>query len=397
VDDTGAVRELVMNMLSEAGYSVEGAPDGAKGLALILAREPDIVLLDMEMPVMNGLNVLDVLSKRTHLFSVIMFTTHADSDRICEAFARGADDYIVKPFKDRELLARVAAAERSVSLKRKLDKALKQADASLDRMREAQAQLVEEKKLKAISRLAAGVAHEINNPLGFIQSNLFSLKKYTEFLLNSLDICLSANNSTPNANAPGINIKKLDTIRCDIMPLLEETQHGFERISEIVKGFRKLEHGLYEQRDVLSMDINTLLAELLDDLQPGLPEDVELKRELSSDPLPVMATVVMLNGAFSNLLQNAIEAVDKGGLIRISTKRSGNMICCEICNSGPAMEESVLTSIFDPFFTTRHDTPHLGLGLTIALCFINAHSGTIEVQSSPGEGTTFRVLLPACD
>ncbi|NVN93188.1 MAG: response regulator [Desulfuromonadales bacterium] len=183
IDDSRSIQVFVQELLHGAGYAVSSAYDGESGLALIHPSEPNVVLLDVEMPGMTGLQLLDQLAGKSRLFAIIMFTTRSALDQIVEGLTKGADDYIVKPFQPEELLARVASAKRSVAMKRELAQAHRQADEALLRLGEAQSQLIEEKKMQAIARLATGVAHEINNPLGFIQSNLGTLGRYAGYLL----------------------------------------------------------------------------------------------------------------------------------------------------------------------------------------------------------------------
>lgn len=393
IDDSRSIQGFVVNLLREAGYDAEGALDGISGLGLIESSEPDVILLDVEMPGMNGLQVLDRLACTQHLFAIIICTTHSEKDVIVDAFARGADDYIVKPFDDNELIARVAAAERSVALKRSLLNARRRADASLAELRETQARLIEEKKLHAVSRLAAGVAHEINNPLGYIQSNLNMLGRYAEFLLT----CVAACQKKGAEGITGIDGKKLENIKQDFHPLLHETQQGVDRIASIVACFKRLEQGAGGTREVQKEDLNSIVRALLGIIAPTMPQGGILVQELTPEPLPVLGTLGMLNMALENLVKNAVEAIGSSGTITVSTGRDQTGVYCAICDTGPGISEDIRPLVFEPFFTTKSESRHFGLGLTIAESFIGAHGGAIEIETPSDGGACLKVSLPAAN
>ncbi|MDD2364822.1 MAG: response regulator [Desulfuromonadaceae bacterium] len=395
IDDSRSIQQYVTELLEKSGYTVSNAFDGLSGLEMIAATDPDVVLLDVEMPEMDGLQVLGKLSKTQHLFAVIMFTTKSSLEHIVEGLTSGADDYITKPFQAMELLARVASAERSVALKRELALARQKANDSLMRLHKAQAQLVEEKKIQAISRLAAGVAHEINNPLGFIMSNLSTLQKYSEYLLQF--VCYQAENThTTNLNTAETSLidhKKLNSIRRDLIPLLAETQEGFSRIAEIVKSFTLIESavgGLKAQKE----DINDIITAIVKTTQHLLPPAKRLTLKPAATNLPIMGNLTMLNLLFTNIINNAIEATDDVSEITILTSSDEANVICKISDSGYGIATDNLSHIFDPFFTTKAGGGHFGLGLTVAECFVNAHLGTVKATSNATSGTEIIVSLP---
>lgn len=397
IDDSRSIQAFVRELLHDAGYAVSSAYDGESGLALISSSEPDVILLDVEMPKMTGLQVLDQLAEERNLFSIIMFTTRSSLDQIVEGLSKGADDYIVKPFQPEELLARVAAARRSVALKRDLAFARQQAYETLVRLRETQSELIEEKKMQAIARLAVGIAHEINNPLGFIQGNLSTLGRYAEFLLNGINSCLKAEStSTLDVDGgPAVNLKKLKIISKDIFPLIQETKEGFDRIAEIVRNFLHLEQviGVHEAHEE---NLNDILAGIVNSFGAELATERRMTFDPAPVPLPVMGVLTMLNTVFVNLVRNAMEAVDQGGEIRIRTGRDSDRVYCEVRDTGSGIKTEDYPHIFDPFFTTKMDVKHFGLGLTIAEYFVQANGGTIEIRSSEGGGTRVMVNFPYC-
>lgn len=395
IDDSRSIQRYVSELLAEAGYDVSSAFDGISGLDLIAGTEPDVVLLDVEMPGMDGIQVLGRLAETKHLFAVIMFTTNSSLEQIVGGLNKGADDYITKPFQAVELLARVAAAERSVALKRELALARRQANESLMQLHKTQAQLVEEKKIRAISRLAAGVAHEINSPLGFIKSNLSTLGKYSEYLIGIINDCLDKTTLASQivASSLAFDQKKFNVIRKDMSPLLQETQDGFFRIAEIVRNFTLIEQatcGVKAQEE----DLNDILAGIVNTVQFRLPPTIQLILDLAPSPMPITGNLTMLNTLFTNILNNAVEAVGGAAEITIQTEKGNDTISCIVADSGCGITEENLPNVFDPFFTTR-TSGHFGLGLTVAQCFVQAHLGAIKMVSSGGCGTRVFVSFPA--
>jgi signal transduction histidine kinase len=397
IDDSRSIQQFVGELLHKAGYAVSNAGDGESGLALIETCEPDVVLLDVEMPGMNGLQVLDKLAGKRSLFAIILFTSRSSLEQIVEGLNKGADDYIVKPFQPDELLARVASAKRSVVMKRELAFARQQADEALASLRESQSQLVEEKKIQAIAHLAAGFAHEINNPLGFIRSNLATLGRYAEFLLS----CINSNAepepilSSADDGSSAVVQKKMKVIRNDMSPLIMDTQSGFTRIAEIVRNFIDLEKGL-GANEAQEENLNDILAGIVNDFGSAITGDLRVTFDLDPAPLPFMGVLTMLNTIFVNLVRNAMEAVGSKGEIRIRSGRDSGSVFCELHDSGSGINAEDCPHIFDPFFTTKvnADVNHFGLGLTIAECFVNAHGGSIEITSPEGGGTRAMVSFP---
>jgi signal transduction histidine kinase len=401
IDDSRSIQLFVGELLQKAGYAVSSASDGESGLALIKSSEPDVVLLDVEMPGMSGLQVLDQLAGKRSLFAIILFTSRSTLEQIVEGLNKGADDYIVKPFQPDELLARVASAKRSVAMKRELAFARQQADEALAKLRESQSQLVEEKKIQAIAHLAAGFAHEINNPLGFIQSNLSTLGRYAEFLL----ACINSNakpesipGSVVDDGSRAADQKKMKVIRNDMSPLIVDTQSGFKRIAEIVRNFMDLEKGL-GVNEAQEENLNDILVGIVEELGSEISGDLRVIFDLDPAPLPVMGVLTMLNTIFVNLVRNAMEAVGSKGEIRIRTGRDSGRVFCELHDSGSGIKADDYPHIFDPFFTTKvnAEVNHFGLGLTIAECFVNAHGGSIEVTSPEGGGTIVLVYFPSAE
>ena len=182
VDDSLSIRSYVSELLIQAGYLVLEAGNGCACLTTLEASNPEVVLLDVEMPGMSGLEVLRSIGHLPRLFSIILFTTQSTLEQISAGLDLGADDYVVKPFQELDLLARIRAAVRTTRQMRALAEARQETCAALSRLELAQHQLVEQEKVGAVARLAAGAAHHINNPLGFVISNLSTLERHSSLL-----------------------------------------------------------------------------------------------------------------------------------------------------------------------------------------------------------------------
>jgi DNA-binding response OmpR family regulator len=251
VDDSKAVRQYVEELLVKEGYCVATAPNGITGLECINRNSPDVILLDVEMPGMSGIDVLDVLNAEQQLASIILFTTQSSLETRVKGLNMGADDYIAKPFEENELLARVRAACRTALLKKELASSRNQALDTLKSLRETQRRIAEDHKHVTIARLAAGVAHRINDPLEFVKSNLHTLSVYSRILADGSERVLKMVGQLCETDARvqyevveligWMKKMKLANIRQDIEPLLAETSEGVERIASIVNSLRILD------------------------------------------------------------------------------------------------------------------------------------------------------------
>lgn len=268
---------------------------------------------------------------------------------------------------------------------------------TLIRLAGAQEQLVQSEKMASIGQLAAGVAHEINNPIGYVHSNLGSLQEYLHSLFALIEMYERALRAPdPKALLPEIDDMRarfdIDFISSDLPQLMAESREGIERVTQIV---RSLKDFSYSGRDD---------SWKLADLHHGLDSTIniiwnELKYKITLDKhygkLPLVQCLPSeLNQVFMNILLNAGHAIEERGQITVSTGTTGEEVWVDIADTGSGIPESILQNIFDPFFTTKPVGSGTGLGLSISYGIVKKHNGRIEVSSVPGQGSTFRITLP---
>ncbi|MBU5635243.1 response regulator [Geomonas sp. Red69] len=397
VDDSAAIRCYVTSLLATAGYRVREAVDGAGALAALQAEQPDVVLLDVEMPGLSGLDVLRTPALHNRIYSVILFTTQSAQDQIALGLDLGADDYVIKPFHEVDLLARIRAAVRSTRQKGALARARQEMEQTLAKLQKTQRKLVEQEKVGAVARLAAGAAHYINNPLGFVMSNLSTLERYALALqTHAADLTELLRTADPDSEERIAELEKkhrLRQITLDLPALLQETREGGGRIALIVQQMAQLELGLANQ-GVQELELVGLMKPLVDMITVLAPPGTEVRWSQPEGPIFVEGSLTLLNTALVALLKNACEALGSvPGTISVSIGSQQELAEITISDSGPGIPQDQISSLFDPFFTTKSPDSHVGLGLTIAQRFIAGHGGRILV-SSDTSGTCVRVEIP---
>lgn len=266
------------------------------------------------------------------------------------------------------------------------------------RLEAAHNQLLQAERLASVGQLAAGMAHEINNPIGFIQSNVGSLERYINAMLSLLD---NYEDLERDSAFNPLNIGKLADLkkaidyiylREDMGDLLQETRSGIQRVKKIVQDLRNFsrEESLGEWNWT---DLHESLESALNLLQKEIGGKCTIRKEYSSIPA-VYCQAAEINHAFMNILLNATQAIEEQGDIVIRTRADENRVYIEISDTGKGIAPENLQRIFDPFFTTRPIGKGTGLGLSTAYGIVQKHHGQIDVRSIPGHGSTFCIALP---
>lgn len=260
-----------------------------------------------------------------------------------------------------------------------------------------QTQLLQSEKMASVGQLAAGVAHEINNPIGYVRSNLTSLTAYLQKIFSVLDAYEQADKSSADTSPQLASVQalkqrvELDYIRNDVVSLLDESVEGVTRVEKIVKDlndFSRINEAEWQQADVHACIDSTLNV-----VWHELKYKGDLIKEYGDLPL-IQCLPFQLKQVFMNLLINAAHAIERTGTIRIRSGRDGEHVWVTIADTGKGIDPSHINRIFDPFFTTKPVGAGTGLGLSVSYGIIKKHGGTLDVVSELGTGTTFTIRLP---
>ena len=266
-----------------------------------------------------------------------------------------------------------------------------------DQLDETRSRLLESEKMASIGQLAAGVAHEINNRIGFVNSNLGTLREYLDDTFAVLDTYAAAEPliaRDPQAIAAVRAAKaerEIAFVREDAMSLLDESRDGLLRVKRIVQDLKTFSH--VDQSEWQRVDLRVGLESTLNIVWNELRQKAELRREFGEIPA-VQCNAGQINQVFMNLLTNAAQAIDRHGLITVRTRAVGDEVCVEVEDNGCGIAPDKQSRIFEPFFTTKAVGKGTGLGLSLAWSIVQKHGGRLEVDSVPGEGSCFRVCLP---
>jgi two-component system, NtrC family, sensor kinase len=414
IDDSTTNLEVLSSTLSEAGYKVKTQLDGRTGIEQARKELPSLILLDLMMPQMDGFETCRKLQAdpETQSIPVIFMTASSDPEDKIQGFRVGAVDYIVKPFQREEVFARIevhlklrrlqeALTQQNQELEQRVQERTSELTATLSELKNAQLQLVQSEKMSSVGQLIAGIAHEINNPIGFIKGNL---NFASTSILDVIDCLKLYQEKLPE---PGEEIEEkieeinLEYLLHDIPKMLESMKVGTQRILGISQSLRT-----FSRADV---DVAVLA-----DLHEGLDSTLMLlqhRLKASSDRVEI--TVIkdygdvpaikcylgQLNQVFMNILSNAIDALEEHLVphptIRIETAVGIHAIAIRIADNGIGIPEANKAKLFDPFFTTKPVGKGTGLGLSISHRIITEkHQGTLECHSAPGQGTSFVMQLP---
>jgi signal transduction histidine kinase len=260
--------------------------------------------------------------------------------------------------------------------------------------------LHQSEKLASLGQLAAGVAHEINNPIGYVSSNLSTLQKYLAIYDKTIDQLKDAAASPPSptastgSNALATMTTKHNAIRLDVQDLLRETHEGITRVKNIINDLKDFARSNAVQHFILA-DLHQGLRSTLNIV--GSEVKARATIQLALGDLPEIECVPsQINQVFLNMVVNAAQAMPPGhqGQITIRSGTEGNLVWVEFEDNGAGMDAATIDRIFDPFFTTKDVGTGTGLGLSVSLGIVQRHHGQILVNSTPGVGTRFRIELP---
>jgi signal transduction histidine kinase len=412
VDDNSTNLSVLSQALKIAGYKVRAAMDGESAIAQGQRKPPDLILLDVQMPGIDGFETCSRLKADviTQNIPVIFMTALGDAESKLKGLSLGAVDYITKPFEQEEVLARVKI---HLQLKALTDTLEQQVTERTMALQSAQIQLLQQEKLSSLGQLVAGVAHEINNPIGAIANNIPIATSYVTVLENIIRLYQKEYDKPSAALQEALEKSEIDFVLEDLFKLLNSLELSSDRIKDISVSLRTFSRA----------DTTTVPFNLHDGIDSTLlilrhrlkawgkrPEILAIKQYGN---LPeVKCYPGQMNQVFMNLIANAIDALEEAWekqwrcssqetcpspTIQIQTEinSANNYILIRIADNGLGMTEELKQKIFSPFFTTKAVGVGTGMGLAISYQIITEqHGGLLECCSQPGQGTEFSIQIP---
>ncbi|RAM50262.1 MAG: hybrid sensor histidine kinase/response regulator [Hapalosiphonaceae cyanobacterium JJU2] len=419
VDDTPDNLRLLSAMLTAQGYEVRKALSGKMALTACQMVLPDVILLDINMPEMDGYEVCRQLkaNERTCRIPVIFISALDDVLDKVKAFDIGGVDYITKPFHGVEVVLRIENQLKLCLLQNQLHQKNILLQKALDDLQASQVQMIQREKMAALGQLVAGIAHEVNNPISFIYGNLEYVGQYVQDLINLIE-AYQQEYPSPTLNIQEI-VKQIDLsfLINDQQNLMDAMYRGAERIRSIVEALQNFSR--LDEAQMKRVNVHEGIESTVVMLQHRLKKTTNrpaiiVFQEYSDLPL-VTCYASELNQVFMHLLNNAIDALDESSVnsqlsiandpeqrtkdigqihIRTMLTNSDTVKIC-IADNGPGISESVRSRIFDPFFTTKPPGKGSGLGLAISYqIVVQKHQGKLTCNSLPGQGTEFIIEIP---
>jgi len=421
IDNDPEFAQSVSECLTASGHTVVSAVDLDEACHPAVHDGFDAVVWGIDHPLPEGLSAAAVAGtterpliavagdfsgasfRKAELAGAFSFVPRAGAVKCLPVIINSiaAGKHLLSTWKDRLAQLEAEASERT----RNLEAARAQAEQSLRDLKQAQSQLLQSEKMASIGQLAAGVAHEINNPIGFIYSNMNTLGEYISdikhFTQQATEIMehLAAGDAAPAAEKAAAlkawtKDADLDCVLEDIEKLVAETVDGAERVRKIVLDLRTFSRA--DQNARSTADINAGLASTINLCWNELKYRCTVIKEFGDIP-EIVCYPMKLNQVFMNLIVNAAQAIKDKGTVTIRTFQQGTWICVQVSDTGCGIAKENIGKVFDPFFTTKPVGKGTGLGLSIAYGIVSEHNGKIEIESEIGKGTTFTVRLPAGD
>lgn len=299
---------------------------------------------------------------------------------------------------ERQKKARELAEEALENKSRELFDSHQSLMAAYTKLRDQKAQLLHQEKLASIGQLSAGIAHEINNPTGFVKSNISTLKSYIDAFLKGINTYQAfierqkLDSNEVDQLADQIQALDLEYLKEDVVELLDDSLEGVERIKSIVDSLKNFARA--DDAEKTQVSINDCVTEAIKLVGASVKHKVDIQQSLG-DIADITGRRGELSQVLLNLITNAADAIDDHGYVKISTYQNNSLVCVSVEDSGNGIAAEDLNRIFDPFYSTKEVGSGTGLGLSISHGIIKGHSGSLTVTSDLGVGTKFLIELPA--
>jgi signal transduction histidine kinase len=404
-EDNPDMRRLLESLVGRH-YRVRTARNGREALEFVHEEKPDLILSDVMMPEMDGTELCRRIKddSETASIPVVLVTSKAENEMKLEGLELGANDYVTKPFHPRELLARIGSLIRSSVLRRELAFKNEQLTDALDELQRAEVRLIQNERLAAVGELAAGIAHEVNNPVNFALNGARALSQAATEIGTLSKAVLSSTgtyvNTDHDSHSSAKNESQLEVLTNDVIELAEIVTEGLERTQTLVADLRDFASPDNKERTRVGVDVASCLRSAINLMQPTFSEShIEISFASSGDPRTVEADSGAIGQVFLNLLKNACDAAapNKSPQVGVRIAYSTDSVDILISDNGPGIEDDARARIFEPFFTTKRPGEGTGLGLAISRRIIADHGGVLDFSSHSDEGTTFHVQLPLAE
>jgi signal transduction histidine kinase len=407
VDDRPEGLCALETVLSDLGERILKATTGQGALALALDHEFAVILLDVRMPEMDGFETARFLRSRPKTrHTPILFVTGIDESaaNIERGYQVGAVECLFKPFLPEVLRSKVRfylelyrKSQALEEARHTLELEIHERKRAEEERNRAQAELLQGQKLQATGQLAAGIAHEINNPTAYILSNLGTVRDYLreigEFLRGEEEgVALGSATSQTATRARKASRKEIEALLQDFESAIVDCQSGAQRIQRIIRGLREFVHP--DESELRKVDLSVLLESAVELCSNELRYGITIHRDYQPVP-PVLCFPGQIEQVFVNMVVNAAHAMggEKGDLF-LSARPEPEGVRISIRDTGPGIPEEHRAKLFLPFFTTKPVGKGTGLGLHVAYKIVRAHGGRIEIDGETGKGAEFIVHLP---
>lgn len=368
VDDEPGMRSYLVDLLKDS-YHIIAVNDGHLALQTARAEKPELMLLDLMLPTMDGLEVCRKLKSdpETERIKIVLLTARVDESAKIEALKNGANDFLTKPFSSIEIRTRLQNLCDQSRLESELTDSNKKLSSTLSLLHQAQAQMLHEKKLVALGSMAAGLLHEVQNPLSYTLAALHMLKQ--EKAIQSSE---------------------------DVIDMLKDVDEGIQRVNRIVADLETFAYpsevdkqNNFHFREAIKLAVRFTRYDIA-------PITVEV--QVQGDDL-VFGSEGHIVQVLVNLLRNSGKVLKEqddndNPQLKVIVNEAGDCLRVRVWDNGPGIAPDLQTRIFEPFFTTKDVGEGMGLGLSICHTIIKNHNGELKVRSEPGEWTEFYFELP---